>query len=156
MDLIIKVSGHSSSKGIHHKILSFLHHLHLSYYLRWNRINDGWTTSILSFWPTRGVATFWSFLVPSLSISTLLVFLLGVHRCVLLAQLFLQVMILLGEAFHCCCEGLDLPLQGSGSRFVALIVGGGCHRASKYHATFCQGGDNMAYKSLLFPTDGAN
>jgi len=47
-------------------------------------------------------------------------------------------MILLGEAFYCCYEDLDLPLQGSRSRFVALIVGGGCHRMSKYNATFSQ------------------
>ena len=145
-----------SSKGIHHKIHMFIHHLHLSYYLRWNHISDEWVTSILSFWPTRGVATFWSFLVPSLSASAFLVFLLGVHHRVLLAQLFLQIMFLLGEAFHCCYEDLDLPPQGSRSRFVALIVGGGCHQANKYHATFCPGGDNMAYKSLLFPTDSAN
>ena len=65
-------------------------------------------------------------------------------------------MILLGEAFYCCCEGLDLPLWGSRSRFVALIVGGGCHQTSKYHATFFPGGDNIAYKSLFpqtTPTD---
>ena len=85
--------------------------------------------------------------------SSFLVFLLSVHRHILLAQLFLKVMILLGKVFHCCCEGLDLPLQGSRSQFVALIVSGGWHRA---HATFCLGGDNIAYKLLLFPTDGAN
>ena len=46
-------------------------------------------------------------------------------------------MILLGETFHYCCEGLDLSLQDSGAWFVALIIDGGCHRMSKYHATFC-------------------
>ena len=65
-------------------------------------------------------------------------------------------MILFGEMFHYCCKGLDLPLQGSGPRFVALIVGGGCHQTSKYHATFFPGGDNIAYKSPFpqtTPTD---
>ena len=137
MDQIIEVSRHPSFKGIHHKVHPFLHHLHLGYYMRWNRISDGWATDVLSFWLARGIATFRPFLVPSLSASAFLVFLLGIHHRVLLVQLFLQIMILLGEAFYCCCEGLDLPLQGSRSRFFSLIVGGGCHRTSKYHATFC-------------------
>jgi len=50
-------------------------------------------------------------------------------------------MILLGETFHCYYKGLNLHLQGNGSRFVALLVGGGCHQTSKYHATFCPGSD---------------
>ena len=45
-------------------------------------------------------------------------------------------MILLGEAFYCCCESLNLSLKGDGAWFVPLIVIGGRHRASKYHATF--------------------
>ena len=139
MDQIIEVSRHPSSKGIHHKVHSFLHYLHLGYYIRWNCICDGWATSVLSFWPARNIATFWPFLVPSLNASAFLVFLLGIHHRIFLAQLFLQIMILLGETFYCCCEGSDLPLLGSRSWFVTLIVGGGCHRTSKYHATFCPG-----------------
>ena len=110
MGQIIEVSRHPFSKGIHHKVHPFLYHLHLRYYMRWNHISDGWATNVLSFWPARRIATFRPFLVPSLSASAFLVFLLGIHHCVLLAQLFLQIMILLGEAFYCCCEGLDLPL----------------------------------------------
>ena len=49
MDQIIEVSRHLSSKGIHHEIHPFLHHLYLSYYMRWNRISDGWVTSVLLF-----------------------------------------------------------------------------------------------------------
>ena len=48
-------------------------------------------------------------------------------------------MILLAEAFHYRCEGLNLSLLGSGARFVTLIVSCCCHRASKYHATFSPG-----------------
>ena len=46
-------------------------------------------------------------------------------------------MILLAEAFHCCCKSLNLSFKGGGAWFVPLMVIGGCHRASKYHATFC-------------------
>ena len=53
-------------------------------------------------------------------------------------------MILFGEMFHCSHEGLDLPSQGSGSQFVSLNVVGGCHQASKYHATLCLGSNSMA------------
>ena len=66
-----------------------------------------------------------------------------------LMQLLFQIMILFGETFHCNREGLDLPLQGSGSRFVSLNVVGGHHRTSKYHATLCLGSNSMA--NLLFP-----
>ena len=157
MDQVIEVIRHLSSKCIHHKVHSFLHHLHLDDYMRWNRIYDGWATRVLSLWPARGVATFQPFLVPSLNASAFLVFLLGVHHRVLLAQLFLQIMILLGKAFYYCCEGLDLPLQSSGSRFVTLIVGGGCHRTSKYHATFFQGSSEYGLSpDRVFPTDGTN
>ena len=48
-------------------------------------------------------------------------------------------MILLGEAFHYSCEGLNLSFQGCGAWFVTLIVSDYCHRTSKYHATFCLG-----------------
>ena len=54
-------------------------------------------------------------------------------------------MTLLGETFHCCHEGLDLPLKGSGSRLVSFNVVGSCHRASKYHATLCPGSDRLKY-----------
>ena len=63
-------------------------------------------------------------------------------------------MIFLGEAFYYCCESLNLSLKGGGARFVPLIVIGGRHRASKYHATFCPRSGGMAY--FLCPTDGAN
>ena len=64
-------------------------------------------------------------------------------------------MILFGETFHYSREGLDLPLQGSGSWFVSLNVVGGCHRASKYHATLCSGSDSMTNSSFpqTMPTD---
>ena len=80
-----------------------------------------------------------------------LVLILGVKHCVLLAQLLLQFMILLGEAFYCCCESLNLSLKGSGAWFVPLIVIGGHHRASKYHATFCPRSSNMAFFLSTFP-----
>ena len=125
MDQVIEVSRHPSSKGIHHKVHPFLHHLHFGDYMRWNRIRDEWATRVLSFWPTGGIATFQPFWVPSLCAGAFLVLLIYVHHYVLLGQLFLQVMILLGETFHYCCEGLNLPLQGSRSWFIALIVSGG-------------------------------
>ena len=63
-------------------------------------------------------------------------------------------MVLLGEAFHSNWESLNLSLEGDGLWLVPLIVGGGCHRASKYHASFCLGSGSMAY--FLVPTDGTN
>ena len=63
-------------------------------------------------------------------------------------------MIFLGETFDCYHEGLDLPLQGSGSRLVSNVVGS-CHRASKYHATLCPGSDRLKC-AKPFPIDGAN
>ena len=47
--------------------------------------------------------------------------------------------------------GFGLPLQGSRSRLVSLNVIGGCHRASKYHATLCPGSVCMAYKLQSSP-----
>ena len=64
-------------------------------------------------------------------------------------------MILLGETFHCCCESLDLSLQGRGAQFVTLIVGGSCHQTSKYHATFCSGSGKYDLSPVV-PTDSAN
>ena len=63
-------------------------------------------------------------------------------------------MVLLSEALYGRSESLNLSLEGGGTWFVSLNVVGGCHRASKYHATLCLGSDCMAYK--FFPTDGAN
>ena len=71
-----------------------------------------------------------------------------------LTQLFFQIMILFGEAFHCGRDSLDLPLQSNWLRFVSLnIVGGRC-RASEYHATLCLGSDSMA--NLYFPQTTPN
>ena len=103
---------------------------------------------ILSFWPTRGIATFRPLLVAFVCVGAFLVLFLSVMPCVPLMQLLFQVMILFGETFHCCHESLDLPLQGSGSQLVSLNVVGGRHRASKYHATLCPGSNSMAN---LFP-----
>ena len=66
-------------------------------------------------------------------------------------------MILLGEVFYCRCESLDLPLEGGGAQFISLNVVGGCHRATKYHATLCPGSDSMACKHSpqTTPTDDA-
>ena len=89
MDQVVEVARHPSSKGVHHKVHLFLHYLHLSNYVRWDRINDGWPASIQLFWFARGIATFRPFFVPSFCTSAFLVFLLGIHHCVLLAQLFL-------------------------------------------------------------------
>ena len=124
--------------------------------MRWNRICDGWATRVLSFWPVGGVATFWPFWVLSFCAGAFLVLLLCVHHYVLLAQLFLQVVILLGETFHCCCEGLNLPLHGNGPQFVALIIGGGCHWTSEYHATFCLGSGKYGLSTDCVPTDDTN
>ena len=63
-------------------------------------------------------------------------------------------MVLLGEAFYSCGESLNLSLKGDGTWFVSLIIVGGSHQVSKYHATLCLGSDSIAYKSLL--TDDAN
>ena len=149
VDQIIEVFGHSPSKGVHHKVHPFLYHLHLCNHVRWSRICDGWSTHTLSFWSTWGVATFRPLLVPSLSIGPFLVFLLSTLRYVPLPQLFLQVMILFGEMFHYCRKGLDLSLQGNGSRLVSLNIVGSRHRASKYYATLCPRSNSMAYKSLI-------
>ena len=63
-------------------------------------------------------------------------------------------MVLLGEAFHNRGKSLNLSLEGGGTCFVSLIIVGGHHRASKYHATLCLGSGSVAYK--LIPTNGAN
>ena len=65
-------------------------------------------------------------------------------------------MLFLGESLYCYYESLNLSLKGSGARFVLLMVIGGCHRASKYHATFCLRSGSMAYFQLTLTTDDAN
>ena len=89
MDQVIEVTRHLSSEGVHHKVHSFLHHLHLCDYMRWSCICDGRTTYVLSLWSAWGIATFHSLLVPSLSVDAILVFLLRIKPRVLLAQLLL-------------------------------------------------------------------
>ena len=84
MDQVFEVARHPSSKGVHHKVHPFFHHLHLGDYVRWNRVGDRWATCVLLFWLTWDIAFFWPFLVPSLSAGALLVFLLGIKACVLL------------------------------------------------------------------------
>ena len=69
-------------------------------------------------------------------------------------------MVLLGEAFHGCNECLNLSIEGSGLRFISLVIVSGCHRPSKYHETLCLGSGSMAYCFKLFspqtaPTDDA-
>ena len=51
MDQFFKVAKHPSSKGFHHKVHPFFHHLHLGDYVRWNRVGDGWATRVPLFWP---------------------------------------------------------------------------------------------------------
>ena len=128
----------------HHQVHLFPHHLHLCYNVGWSYVCGGWMTHIWSFWPARGIATFRPFLVSSVCAGAFLVLLLSVMSCVSLTQLLFHILILFGETFHCSREGLDLPLQGSGSRFISLNVVGGHHQASKYHATLCLGNDSMA------------
>ena len=111
VDQVIEVAGHSSSKGVHHKVHPFLHHLHLCDHMRWSHICDGWTAHVLSFWSISGVATFRPLLVPYLSAGTFLVFLLSVMPCVVLMQLLFQIIVLLGEAFHGNDESLNLSLE---------------------------------------------
>ena len=155
MDQIIKVAKHLPFKVVHHKVHPFLHHLHLYDHVKWSHIYDRWTALVLSLWSAWGVATFWPFLVSSLSAGAFLVLLLSVMPYVLLTQLLLQIMVLLSEVFHDNDESLNLSLEGRCAWFVSLNVVGGRHRASKYHATLCPGSICMAYKSQL-PTNSAN
>ena len=127
MGQIIEVSRHPFSKGIHHKVHPFLHHLHLDDYVRWNSIGDGWPAYVLSVWSTWGAATLRYFLVPSFSVGVFLVFLLSVKACILLAQLFFQIMVLLGKALHGGSESLNMSLEGGYAWFVSLSIVGGRH-----------------------------
>ena len=52
-----------------------------------SRICDGWMARVLSLWSAWGIATFWPFFVPSLSVGAFLVLLLSVKPRVFLAQL---------------------------------------------------------------------
>ena len=49
MDQVVEVAGYLSFKAVHHKVHSFLHHLHLYNHVRWSRIYDGWSAHVLSF-----------------------------------------------------------------------------------------------------------
>ena len=84
----------------------------------------------------RGVATFRPLSVLSLGIGTFLVLFLGAMSRIPLEQLFFQIVVLPSEAFHGHGEGLYLSLKGRHAWFVFLNVVSGCHRSSKYHATF--------------------
>lgn len=55
--------------------------------------------------------------------------------------------------FYGRSKSLNLSFEAGGTWFVSLIIVGGHHQASKYHATLCLGSGSMAYK---FPTDSAN
>ena len=144
MDQVIEVARNSFSEGVHHQVHLFPHHLHLRNNVGWSHVCSRWTTYVWSFWSARGIATFRPLLVSFVYTCAFLIFFLSVMSCVPLTQLFFQIIILFGEAFHRGHESLDLPLQGSGSWFVSLSVVGGHHRASEYHATLCLGSDSMA------------
>ena len=64
-------------------------------------------------------------------------------------------MILLGETFYDHDESLNLSFEGDGTWFDPLIIVGGRHQASKYHATLRPRSGSVAYKRI-FPTDGTN
>ena len=87
--LSIEVARHLSFEGVNHKVHPLLHHLHLGDYVRRNCIGDGWLARVQSLWPAQGITSFRTFFVPSFSTGAFLVFLLGIHHCVFLAQLFL-------------------------------------------------------------------
>ena len=55
---------------------------------------------ILSLLYARSIAAFWSFLVPHFDVGALLLFFVIVGPNIPLAQLFLQVVVLLSKAFH--------------------------------------------------------
>ena len=143
MDQVVEVARYLSSEGVHHQVHLFPHHLHLCDNMGWSHVCSRWTTHVWSFWSVRGIATFRPLLVSFVCACAFFILFLSVMSRVPLTQLFFQIMILFGKVFHCSREGLDLPLQGSRSRFVSLNVVGGRHRANKYHATLCLGSDSM-------------
>ena len=111
---------------------------------------------VLSLLSARGIAAFWSFLVPFFDVGTLLLLPMIVGSCVPLAQMFFQVVVLLNTAFYNCSESLHLPFEGSSAWFISLVVVV-CHQASEYHTTLCLGSGSMSSTTILFfPTDGAN
>ena len=76
-----------------------------------------------------------------------------------LAQLFLQVMVLLSKVFYSRGESLYLPFKSSSVQFISLVVVG-CHRVSEYHKTLCLGSGSMTSITIVFspqtaPTDDA-
>ena len=147
MDQLVEVFWHLSPKGIR---------LHLCYHVWWCRICERWMASVLSLLSARGIAAFWSFLVPSFGAGTLLLLPMIVGSCVPLAQMFFQVVILLNKAFYNCSVSLYLPFEGSSAWFISLVVVI-CHQANEYHTTLCLGSGSMSSTTVLFfPTDGAN
>ena len=111
---------------------------------------------VLSLLSTRGIAAFWSFLVPFFDVGTLLLLPMIVGSCVPLAQMFFQVVVLLNTAFYNCSESLYLPFEGISAWFISLVVVV-CHQASEYHTTLCLGSGSMSSTTILFfPTDSAN
>ena len=144
MDQVAEVARYSSSEGVHHQVHPFPHHLHLRDNMGRSHVYGRWTTQVWSFWSARGIATFRSLLVSFVCTCAFLILFLSVMPYFHLTQLFFQILILFGEAFHCSYERLDLPLQGSGSWFVSLSVVAGRHQVSEYHATLCLGSDSMA------------
>ena len=144
MDQVVEATGYSSFEGIHHQVHPFPHHLHLCNNVGWSHVWGRWRTHVWAFWSGRGIATFRPLLVSFFFTCAFLILFMSVMSHVSLMQLFFQIIILFGAAFHYGCESLDLPLQGCRSRFVSLSVVGGRHQASEYHAILCLGNDSMA------------
>ena len=66
----------------------------------WCRICDGQMAGILSLLPTWGMVVLQSFSVPPFSAGALSLLHVTVEPNIPLAQLFFQVVVLLGKAFH--------------------------------------------------------
>ena len=115
----------------------------------WCCFHDGWATGILSLLSTRSITAFWSFLVPPFGTGALLLFSMTVGPSIPLAQLFIQVMILLSKVFHSRSLGLYLSCKGISAWFFSSMVVG-CHRVSKYHTNLCLGSGNMAVIIFIF------
>ena len=62
---------------------------------------------------------------PPTLLGPFLVFLLSVKACVLLAKLFFQIKVLLGEVLYGSGESLKLSLEGDHAWFVFLSIIGG-------------------------------
>ena len=116
-----------SLESVHHNFHLFLHRLHLCDN-RWrSRICEGREAHVLTLWSAWGVIGLGSLLIPLVSAGSLLICSLVVRCCVFLAQLFFQVAILLGEAFHGSDENFNLLLEGGRGWFLFLNVVSGCH-----------------------------